>query len=51
MDRVAGKIAVVSGAASGLGEASALILAREGATVVLACGTTVTQLVGQGPIR
>lgn len=36
MDRVAGKIALVTGAASGLGEASARLLAREGAKVVLA---------------
>lgn len=36
MPRVAGKIALVSGAASGLGEAIARVLAREGAKVVLA---------------
>jgi 3(or 17)beta-hydroxysteroid dehydrogenase len=36
MDRVAGKIAVVTGAASGLGLASARRLASEGATVVMA---------------
>lgn len=36
MDRVEGKIALVSGAASGLGEAIAKVLAREGACVVLA---------------
>lgn len=36
MGRVAGKIALVTGAASGIGEASAHLLAREGATVVLA---------------
>jgi len=34
MDRVKGKIALVTGAASGIGRASALLLAREGATVV-----------------
>ena len=36
MDRVTRKIALVSGAASGLGEAIARLLAQEGATVVLA---------------
>jgi len=36
MGRVAGKIALVTGAARGLGEAIACMLAREGATVVLA---------------
>lgn len=36
MPRVAQKIALVTGAASGLGAASARLLAREGATVVLA---------------
>lgn len=34
--RVAGKIALVTGAASGIGAATARVLAREGATVVLA---------------
>jgi 3(or 17)beta-hydroxysteroid dehydrogenase len=34
MDRVAGKIAVVTGAAAGIGRATALALAREGACVV-----------------
>ncbi|MDO9526056.1 MAG: SDR family NAD(P)-dependent oxidoreductase, partial [Gemmobacter sp.] len=36
MRRVAGKVAVISGGASGLGAASARVLAREGAAVVLA---------------
>jgi 3(or 17)beta-hydroxysteroid dehydrogenase len=35
MNRVAGKVAVVTGAASGLGKASATLLAQEGARVVL----------------
>ncbi|MBE0597306.1 MAG: SDR family oxidoreductase [Desulfuromonadales bacterium] len=35
MGRVAGKVAIVTGAASGLGEASARLLVREGARVVL----------------
>ncbi len=36
MERVQGKVAVVTGAASGLGKAISLLLAREGASVVLA---------------
>jgi 3(or 17)beta-hydroxysteroid dehydrogenase len=36
MDRVKGKVAVVTGAASGLGKAISILLAREGAKVVLA---------------
>ncbi|WP_157217441.1 glucose 1-dehydrogenase [Flavisphingomonas formosensis] len=36
MGRVSGKVALVSGAASGLGEAMALLLAREGAKVAVA---------------
>jgi 3(or 17)beta-hydroxysteroid dehydrogenase len=35
MDRVKGKVAIVTGAALGLGEAAARLLAREGARVVL----------------
>jgi 3(or 17)beta-hydroxysteroid dehydrogenase len=36
MDRVAGKVAIVTGGASGLGKASATLLAREGAKVTVA---------------
>lgn len=35
MDRVKGKIAIVTGAAAGIGRACAVLLAREGASVVL----------------
>jgi NAD(P)-dependent dehydrogenase (short-subunit alcohol dehydrogenase family) len=35
MDRVKGKVAIVTGAASGLGKATALLLAREGAKIVV----------------
>jgi 3(or 17)beta-hydroxysteroid dehydrogenase len=35
MARVSGKVAIVTGAASGLGKADATVLAREGATVVI----------------
>lgn len=35
MDRVKGKIALVTGAASGIGRACALLLAREGASVIV----------------
>ncbi len=36
MGRVAGKVAIVTGAASGMGQADAILLAAEGASVVLA---------------
>jgi len=35
MDRVKGKVAIITGAAGGLGKAQALLLAREGAKIVL----------------
>jgi len=36
MDRVKGKVAIITGSASGIGEAAALLLAKEGAKVVVA---------------
>jgi len=36
MGRVAGKVAIITGAASGMGKADAILLAREGARVVVA---------------
>ncbi|MDG2273420.1 MAG: SDR family NAD(P)-dependent oxidoreductase, partial [Halioglobus sp.] len=36
MGRVAGKVAIVTGAASGMGQADAILLAAQGASVVLA---------------
>ena len=35
MDRVKNKVAIVTGGASGLGESSAILLAREGAKIVI----------------
>ena len=48
MGRVAGKVALVTGAASGLGAASARMLAREGATVALA---DLNAVAAQGVLR
>ena len=48
MDRVKGKVAIITGAGSGIGEASAILLAKEGAKVVVsdvneASGNSVAQ--------
>ena len=48
MSRVAGKIALVTGGASGLGAASARLLAREGAAVVIA---DIDRDAGEGVLR
>jgi 3(or 17)beta-hydroxysteroid dehydrogenase len=56
MGRVEGKVAIVTGAASGLGEADARMLAAEGASVILtdlneAAGTEVAREIGGEFIR
>ena len=43
MGRVENKVAIVTGAASGIGKATALLLAREGASVALTEGSTSVQ--------
>lgn len=55
MDRVSGKVAIVTGAASGMGRADAILLAQEGAKVVLtdlneADGQTVVDSIGENAI-
>ena len=46
--QIAGKVAIVTGGASGIGEACAETLAREGAAVVV---TDVDELLGQGVVQ
>ena len=48
MAQVSGKVAIVTGGASGIGEACAETLAREGAAVVV---TDVDELLGQGVVQ
>ena len=55
MGRVAGKVAIVTGAASGMGQADAILLAAQGATVVLAdlnesAGQAVAKEIGKDAI-
>jgi 3(or 17)beta-hydroxysteroid dehydrogenase len=55
MNRVAGKVAIVTGAASGMGQADAILLAAQGATVVLAdlneaAGQTIAKEIGKNAI-
>ena len=54
MGRVAGKVAIVTGAASGMGKADAILLAAEGASVVVADlneadGQAVADSIGEQP--
>src|SRR5215210_4289855 len=53
MTRLAGKVAFITGAASGIGRATAILVAREGAQVVVAdiaaeAGEETAQLAGHG---
>lgn len=48
MDRVKGKVAIVTGAASGLGRATALLLAKEGAKVTV---SDINEAGGKGVVR
>jgi NAD(P)-dependent dehydrogenase (short-subunit alcohol dehydrogenase family) len=48
MGQVSGKVAIVTGGASGIGEACAATLAREGASVLV---TDVDELLGQGAVQ
>src|SRR3954454_21136131 len=53
MTRLAGKVAFITGAASGIGRATAVLFAREGAQVVVAdiapeAGEETAQLAGHG---
>ena len=55
MGRIAGKVAIVTGAASGMGQADAILLAAQGATVVLAdlnesAGQAVVKEIGKDAI-
>jgi len=55
MGRVAGKVAIVTGGASGMGKADAILLAREGASVVIADlneadGQVVAQSIGDNAL-
>ena len=48
MDRVKGKVAIVTGGASGLGRAQALLLAKEGAKVVV---TDINEVKGKAVVE